>query len=267
MDVETHWRALVTAALLGTDRRDPPDPEGPIADLVADTTRTAPSERMLTQVAACASVRRAGTTPGPVIDPLAGPEPDDRPCCVPAAAARWHHVVASWPVLEDEWVLVAIANGWRVPPELVPVMLERHRSDPVRWTRVCIAAGPVAGWLVDHLPSLGSTRRPPAELAELVGELPALPIPPELAALCHVSGDAAGAALRAQLSSGGLGAPHRSVLVNLVARMAPDALGAVAARLGEVDPGAPGHGLAAGLADLALTRQRMLAELQQPGRH
>jgi hypothetical protein len=100
-----HWRELLATAMLGTDRRNPPEPTGLIADLVDDTVRSTPSERMLAQVAATVAVRRAGVLPGPPRPPIAGPDPDDRPVCVPAAADRWHHVVSSWPVLEDEWLL------------------------------------------------------------------------------------------------------------------------------------------------------------------
>ena len=73
MTMAEHWRELVTTAMLGTDRRDPPAAVGPLADLVADTLRSAPSERMLAQVAACTAVRRAGVLPGPPVDRLAGP--------------------------------------------------------------------------------------------------------------------------------------------------------------------------------------------------
>ena len=90
--MEAHWRALVTAALLGTDRREPPLPVGPLEDLVADTARAAPSEQMLAHVAACTAVRRAGVLPGPVVDPLAPPDEDPRPVCVPAATERWRHI-------------------------------------------------------------------------------------------------------------------------------------------------------------------------------
>ena len=119
--------------MLGTDRRDPPS--GPFDDLVADTLRAVPSERMLAQVAACTAVRRAGVLPGPPEDRLQPPPTDDRPACTPAAVERWYHVTTSWPVLEDEWMLTLITNGWRVAPELVPPVLWRHRSDPVRRAR------------------------------------------------------------------------------------------------------------------------------------
>ena len=70
--VADHWHELVTAALLGTDRRDPPDPPpGPLADAVADCAAPTPSGRMLADVAACTAVRRAGLRPHPPATPLA----------------------------------------------------------------------------------------------------------------------------------------------------------------------------------------------------
>ena len=95
MSVDEHWQALVTTALLGTDRREPPEAPELIADLVADTARTSPSERMLAQVASTTAVRRAGVVPGPPLDELAMPDDDNRPPCVPAAIDRWHHGLCS----------------------------------------------------------------------------------------------------------------------------------------------------------------------------
>lgn len=256
-----HWRELVTVAMLGTDRRDPPEPVGPLADLVADNVRAAPSERMLAQVAACVAVRRAGVLPGLPIDRLAGPPPDDRPPCVPAAVDRWHHITVSWTVLEDEWVLTLIANGWRTAPELVPAVLGRHRRDPVRRTRAEVASGSLAPWLVDQLPELAAPANQVAPSPESIAELPELPIPPDLAALLAAPGAESGHALRAGIESGKLGASHRAVLINLLARVRPDALVGIAKALETVDQSSPGYGLAIVLADLASTRHQMLDEL------
>jgi hypothetical protein len=259
--MDDHWRELVTVAMLGTDRRDPPEPVGPLADLVADTVRDAPSERMLAQVAACVAVRRAGVLPGPPIDVLAGPASDDRPPCVPAAIDRWRHISVSWPVLEDEWMLTLIANGWRMPPELIAPVLRRHRRDPVRRTRAEVACGPLAPWLVDQLPELAAPANQVAPSPELIGELPVLPIPPDLAALLTTPGAESGRALRAGIESGQFGPSHRAVLVNLLARVRPDALVDIATEFETVDQTSPGYGLAVVLADLAKTRHQMLDEL------
>jgi len=266
VDLRASWDQLVAVAMLGTDRRNPPEPTGVIADVVDDTVRSSPSERMLAQVAATVAVRRAGVLPGPVRPPVAGPDVDDRPVCVPAAAERWPHVISSWPVLEDEWMLTLLTNGWRVPPDLVPELLTRHRSDPIRRSRAEIACGPLAGWLVSHLPELaarGAANTRPDSSADDIAELPPLPIPPDLEPLLFVDGDQVARQLASAIDSGTLGHAHRAVLINLVARMRADSLGAVATVLEAIDGSSIGYGLASVLADLARTRERMLDELSR----
>lgn len=268
MTVDELWSALVTTSLLGTDRREPPPMDGILGDLVADTVRSEPSARMLAAVAACTAVRRAGVQPAEPADPLAPPEDDDRPACPPAAAERWSHLTASWPVLEDEWMLTLIARGWRLAPELVPTALQRHRRDPVRRMRVRIAAGPIASWLIDHLPELGvpiDDRPLSAIEAEQLGELPALPISPELSAYVQRPGSEIGGAIGVALEDGSLGQAHRAVLVHLLARCAPEGLADIAEVLDAVDSHSSGRGLATVLVDLATTRRRMLDELARPG--
>ena len=263
-DLRTSWDALVAVAMLGTDRRNPPEPTGLIADVVDDTVRPTPSEQMLAQVAATVAVRRAGVLPGPARPAVAGPDVDDRPICVPAATERWHHVISSWPVLEDEWMLTLLTSGRRVPADLVPELLTRHRSDPVRRARAELACGPLAGWLVGHLPELaarGAASTQPDPSADDIAELPSLPIPPELEPLLFADGDHVARQLRRAIDSGTLVHAHRAVLINLVARMRPDVLGAVATALERVDGASIGFPLASVLADLARTREHMLDEL------
>ena len=255
-----HWRELVTTALLGTDRRDPPSAFGAIGDVVDDIVPASPSERMLAQVAACTVVRRAAFVPGPGVALPVGPDVDARPECLPTAIDRWHHVCSSWPVLEDEWTIALITNGWRLAGELVPLALRRHRGDPMRHARVRVAAGPVADWLIEQLPDLTCTRAVVVD-PERLGELDELPISPDVLDLLHAPGVRVGASVGAGIEHGTFASPHRAVLVNLLARIAPDGLVDVAAALDAVDPRSAGYGLATVLSDLATTRHRMLAEL------
>ena len=260
------WDELVSVAMLGTDRRNPPEPDGLIADLVDDTVRSTPSERMLAQVAATVAVRRAGVLPGPPLAPVAGPAPDERPICVPAASERWHHVVSSWPVLEDEWMLTLLSNGWRVPPDLAPELLTRHRSDAVRRARAELACGPLADWLVGHLPELAARGAASAQQdlsADEIAELSSLPIPSELEPLLRAEGHQVARQLAGAVDAGMLVHAHRAVLINLVTRMRPDSLGEVATALEAIDGASIGFALASVLADLARTRQHMLDELSR----
>jgi hypothetical protein len=262
--LDEHWGRLVAVAMLGTDRRDPPDPPGVLADLVDDTVRESPSERMLAQVAATVAVRRAAVLPAAPVVAVQGPAVDDRPPCAPEAIDRWHHVTTSWPVLEDEWMLTLLATGQRLAPEIVPEVLARHRNDPIRRRRAELAAGPLAGWLVEHCPQLAprASRSPRADPTdEQLGELPLLPIPPRLEPLLLASGVDVGAQLAGAIAAGTLVHAHRAVLVNLIARIRAAGLGDVAASLDRVDTSSPGFPMATVLADLATTRRRMLDEL------
>lgn len=259
--LDRYWSDLVTVALLGTDRRDPPAaPDGLLADLVDDTIRESRSQRMLAAVSAGAVARRAGFVARPACDRLAPPEPDPRPVCTAAAAATWKYVVTEWPVLEDEWVLTVIDRGLRLPPDVVVALLARHRTDATRLARTAIASGPVARWVTEHVPELAPRTTARVD-AETVMSLPPLAVPPELADLLGADAHTFSSTLASAFGSGRFGAAHRAVLVNLVARCRPEVLVDTASALGAVDPMSPSAGLALSLADLARTRHRMLGQL------
>lgn len=254
--LEGLWRELVTAALLGTDRREPPDPPpGGISDLVDDTVRTDPASRMLAIVGAVAAARRAAFIPLPVADPFQPPEADARLICPPGAAATWRTVIADWSVLEDEWMLSVIQRGFRLPPDVLVELLLRHRSDVVRRARVALAGGPLTAWLIGHVPELqGIGSR--AAGAALVASLPDLAIPPELAALVDADAHTFVERIMSGFRAGEFGPAHRAVLVNLFARCRPAVLLDVADELTKF-----GYGQALACADLARLRHRMLTEL------
>ncbi len=254
--LDAYWRELVTAAMLGTDRRDPPEPPaGDLADLVADAVRPDAAARMLAAVGATAAARRAGFAPGPVASPLRGPDPDARPWCPPAAVATWRRIVAEWSVLEDEWLVTSIEQGWRLAPDVLTELLLRHRADAVRRARVMLAGGPVARWLVDHVPELAATSQRQVS-AEAVASVPDLPMPPDLAELAVRDAHTVSRTLAAGFEDGVYGPPDRAVLVNLVARCRPSVLLEVASALE-----CTRLGQALALADLARLRHRMLVEL------
>ncbi len=260
--VAEHWHELVTAALLGSDRRDPPEPPpGPLADVVADAASPTPSARMLTTVAACAAVRRAGLRPLPPTPLLAGPAADDRAMVPPAAARRWRSIIAEWPVLEDEWLALVEQRRFRLPPDVLVGLLRRHQRDAARAARVVRIGEPLAGWLLDQRPALAPTARRPAPPPDLgVDGLPALAVPPALLALLTAPPDEIAASIATGLADGSLGVTHRAVLINFVARMRPDACRPLAARLRASDS-TSSVGLVHALADLAEQRHLARQEL------
>src|SRR5436305_3133664 len=127
---------MVTVALLGTDRRDPPAPiGGGLADLAADDPQPTASQRLLQQVSGCVAAQRGGVVPAAAVAPIDPPGDDPRPTTPPSATATWRRIVGEWPVLEDEWMLAVIRSGRRLAPELVVPVLARHRTDPTRHAR------------------------------------------------------------------------------------------------------------------------------------
>ena len=257
-----YWQEMVTVALLGTDRRDPPTPPaGGLADLAADDPQHTSSQRLLQQVAGCTVVRRAGLLPGAPVATVAPPAPDPRTPTPQAATRTWRRVVADWPVLEDEWVLAVVRSGRRLAPELVPPVLARHRTDSTRHARALVAAGPLGTWMIEWSPRLGCTAKQ-SPVVELLAQVPELPIVPELVQLLSAPPAHVARTLAAGLSSAELGRSHKAVLVNLLARVQPVSLSAVAQALDRVDPSSPSIGLAFALADLAHLRHHMLTELE-----
>jgi hypothetical protein len=99
-------------------------------------------------------------------------------------------------------------------------------------------------------------------VAELLGELPELPITPDLVALLAAPAQRVASVVAEGLSRGAYTPGHRAVLVNLVARVHPGALPALVAALDHIDRGAPSIGLVFALADLARLRHHMLTELE-----
>ncbi len=256
-----HWHDLVTVALLGTDRRDPPEPPtGPFADVVDDTVAATPSARMLVAVAGCVAARRAGVRPLAPAAPPVAPDDDIRPLVTPAAARRWWSLIHAWPVLEDEWLAVVERSGQRLPADVLVGLLRRHRTDGTRLAVVRRMGGAVATWLLEHQPSLRSSttlRRPPA-----VGDpLPGLAVPPDLLALLEAGPDVVVPAVVSGFRDGAFGVAHRAVLVNFVARARTDTLLPLASALAAAELPHTNAGLAASLAELAATRHHMLAEL------
>ncbi len=264
--VDEYWNQMVTVALLGTDRRDPPSPpSGELADLAADDPQPTPSQRLLQQVAATTVVRRAGLLPGESIATVAPPAEDTRPITPAASTATWRRIVSDWPVLEDEWVLTVVRVGRRLAPELVSPLLARHRSDATRHARAMAAAGPLGSWMIDWSPRLACSAKQSAGATsslEMAAELPALAIVPEFEALLTAKPAEAARMLASGLASAQFGTPHRAVLVNLLARISPASLPAVARAIDRVDPSSPSIGLAFALADLAHLRHHMLTELE-----
>lgn len=267
------WNELVTVSLLGTDRRDPPAlAAGPVADVVADALRPTPQGRLLASVSAMVVAQRCGAQPLPPRPPLMAPPGDSRPLLPVDAARRWSEIAIRWPVLEPEWLAVASATGWRPAPDVLVALLRRHRRSPIAAAAVMAFGGPLATWMVEHLPELA-----PPHAARPAGEAPdvrRLPVPSGIDGLLDGPAGPLADGFVVGLADGTFKWSHRAVLLNAIARVPRRSLDAVAAALesgrdaleheaGIVgEPGAP-LSLWESLIELAIVRRRMLHELQR----
>lgn len=137
------WNEHVTAALLGTERRDPPVlPEAP-----AEAGDRA--GRLLDQAALLAVRRRAGLVPsGAAPEPVAPAPVEDRPVVPRAAAARLRRILAGEQTrVLPEWLGAAAERGYRVPAQALPDLLERGRGDRALRPPIARAAGRRGVWL------------------------------------------------------------------------------------------------------------------------
>ncbi|MFE5187224.1 DUF5691 domain-containing protein [Streptomyces sp. NPDC056628] len=179
------WEDLVTAALLGTDRRTPPGcPPGQEAPVA-----------LLDRAAVETVRRRAGLRPARAADrPRPAPE-DARPALPPAAARRLALLLAdragaggggrrgSAPDLMEllpQWLAAANERGFAPPPQALPALLDAARGRTDLRPAALTFAGPRAVWLARLNPDWrfalrtapgGGTALPPLEDPDQVGQL------------------------------------------------------------------------------------------------
>ncbi|WP_067457692.1 DUF5691 domain-containing protein [Actinomadura macra] len=136
------WADHVTAALLGTERRDPPVlPEAPAGpgDKAA---------RLLDQAALLTVRRRAGRRPTGAAEVIAAAPAESVPTVPAVAAGRLGRILAGEQIrVLPEWLDAAAAHGWRVPARLLPELLERGRSDRMLRPSIARSAGRRGVWL------------------------------------------------------------------------------------------------------------------------
>jgi hypothetical protein len=144
------WHDLVTASLIGTERSAVPAVALPgLPPLVDDAGDSAAV--LLDRAALLTAARRAGRRPDRA-EPLPVCEPDLRPAVGPAAGRRLVRLLSGdHPDLLAEWLTAVAARDLRIPPQLLPALLDRARrggsADPGLPRLLAKAGGPRARWL------------------------------------------------------------------------------------------------------------------------
>lgn len=138
------WAEHVSAALLGTQRRPVPA----ISEAPEGTAGGDPAGRLLDQAAVLTLRRRAGRRPGQA-EPIAPAPAETAPVAPPDAVRRLARILASGDQIRllPEWLAAAGARGVRVPPRLLPELLERGRQDRALRPAIAGAAGRLGVWL------------------------------------------------------------------------------------------------------------------------
>ncbi|WP_328988936.1 DUF5691 domain-containing protein [Kribbella sp. NBC_01245] len=161
------WDKLVSAALLGTDRRPPNADDLPdaIRRALATTTATATTSatatattsdpvRLLLDAAALETTyRRAGRPALKGLTPIAPAPGEDRPLVRPAAANRLAMMLGGQQAtVLGEWLRVVLDRGWGVPPEFLPALADFARGRTEYRALVAAVADRRAKWLANLNP-------------------------------------------------------------------------------------------------------------------
>lgn len=164
------WEELAAAALLGTGRQPAvlPEDSGAAATLLAGLREATPEAALLGAAAVLSTCRSAGRlaevreAPGneqgtdTAGSRIPGPAPcssDDAPLCRTRAAERLRGMLrGESAALLPEWLEAVGSRGERVPPELVPALLERGRRSKELRPLVSAVIGARGQWIVSQQP-------------------------------------------------------------------------------------------------------------------
>jgi hypothetical protein len=181
------WQAVITAALMGSERAVVPPPPG------APVPPADPAGALLDHAALLTVARRAGQ----LAESAEPPEPaaaDPRPAVSAAAGRRLRRILGGEAAssggteLLHEWLAAVVDRGLRPPPQYVPALLDRARRvaasnpdpDQARLRGlVTVAGGPRALWLADLNPAWSwLLAAPPAAPSGQQPTQPAALLPP-----------------------------------------------------------------------------------------
>lgn len=148
------WTELVSAALVGTERRAfvPSPSPGPSPDS-ATAAAPDPARALLREAMLAALPALTGTQPAPYEGPLPQSAPaDERPLIPSAARLRLRAVVDVHPKYLGEWLAAVHAAGCRIPSAALPGLLEAGRNNVALRGELAEVLGERGRWLARQNP-------------------------------------------------------------------------------------------------------------------
>ena len=149
---------LVKTALIGTTRTAarPPLPAGAVADALASLPATDAEARLLDAVAVVSRYQTCGRTPTAVAE-LPAPAPqEDRPACSAKAGDLLARTLATAATVRKvvlaEWLSAAARANRRVPPAMIPTLLDTAIDDANLRDVLVAAVGQRGAWLMRQNP-------------------------------------------------------------------------------------------------------------------
>lgn len=167
------WAELVSTALVGTAKRQVPEPapDSALGVALGAIARDDPAAHLLDTAALTLVHRRAGRLPGSGATPLPLCAADPRPAVPGRARGRLRALLGSGfgerrtaiAEMLPEWLALARAGGFRAPEPELPALLDVARSHSELRSDVAALAGPRGRWLARLNPDWAWAARIAAE--------------------------------------------------------------------------------------------------------
>jgi hypothetical protein len=145
------WKDYVTAALLGVDKAAPPALPGPLEETLRELGAIDREVQFLTRAGALALWRKTGWKPIQGGVDIRAAEAETTALLSKASSGHLRTMLSGRCVgVFSEWLGAVARVERRVPPELLPALLDRARQDRTLRPLVMAAGGARAQWLATH---------------------------------------------------------------------------------------------------------------------
>lgn len=146
------WKNLVKTALIGTDRSDLSESTLEKLEELGVDIEANSANVLLEGAALYAQMRKAGFQPKKWKDEISLPaQQDELKICSKKSSEHLAMILnGSFAPALDTYIQQLIANKKSLPPELLPELLEKCRSDKTLWEKLKGAIGERGNWLIEQ---------------------------------------------------------------------------------------------------------------------